>query len=55
MAQGLTNKAIGDRLFISEHMVEKYVGNIFATLQVPATVDDHRRVLAVSAHLDGRP
>ena len=54
MAQGLTNKAIGDRLFISEHTVEKHVGNIFATLQVPATADDHRRVLAVVAYLDGR-
>lgn len=55
MAQGLTNKAIGDRLFISEHTVEKHVGHLMATLRIPATADDHRRVLAVITYLDGRP
>jgi len=54
MAQGLTNKAVADRLFISEHTVEKHVGNILATLQVPASADDHRRVLAVIKYLDER-
>jgi DNA-binding NarL/FixJ family response regulator len=54
MAQGLTNRAIADRLFISEHTVEKHVGNILATLQVPATPDDHRRVLAVITYLNGQ-
>ncbi|TDV56090.1 response regulator transcription factor [Actinophytocola oryzae] len=54
VAQGLTNKAVGDRLFISEHTVEKHVRNILATLRIPATADDHRRVLAVVVYLDGR-
>jgi len=53
MAQGLTNKAIADRLFISEHTVEKHVGSILSTLQISATADDHRRVLAVITYLDG--
>lgn len=52
MAEGRTNRAIGERLFISEHTVEKHVRNIFATLQLPATTDDHRRVLAVVTFLD---
>jgi DNA-binding NarL/FixJ family response regulator len=54
MAEGLTNKAVAERLFISEHTVEKHVGNIFATLQIPASADDHRRVLAVITYLDAR-
>ena len=54
MAEGLTNKAVGERLFISEHTVEKHVGNIFATLQIPTSADDHRRVLAVITYLDAR-
>ena len=47
MAEGRSNKAIGERLFITEHTVEKHVQNIFLKLEIPATTDDHRRVLAV--------
>jgi DNA-binding NarL/FixJ family response regulator len=47
MAEGRSNKAIGERLFITEHTVEKHVQNIFSKLEIPATTDDHRRVLAV--------
>jgi DNA-binding NarL/FixJ family response regulator len=54
MAEGLTNRAIGERLWISEHTVEKHVRNIFATLQLPTSADDHRRVLAVVRFLDAR-
>jgi DNA-binding NarL/FixJ family response regulator len=54
MTQGLTNKAIGDRLFISEHTVEKHIGSIFSTLRIPASASDHRRVLAVITYLHGR-
>lgn len=54
MAEGRSNKAIGQRLWISEHTVEKHVKSIFAKLLLPATADDHRRVLAVVAYLDGR-
>ena len=54
MAEGRSNKAIGERLWITEHTVEKHVKNIFGKLLLPATVDDHRRVLAVVAYLDSR-
>lgn len=52
MAEGRSNKAIAERLFITEHTVEKHVQNIFAKLEIPATTDDHRRVLAVLTFLD---
>jgi DNA-binding NarL/FixJ family response regulator len=52
MAEGRTNKAIGERLFITEHTVEKHVKNIFATLRLPQSADDHRRVLAVVTFLN---
>jgi DNA-binding NarL/FixJ family response regulator len=52
MAEGRSNKAIGERLFITEHTVEKHVKNIFATLRLPQSEDDHRRVLAVVAFLN---
>jgi DNA-binding NarL/FixJ family response regulator len=52
MAEGRSNKAIADRLFITEHTVEKHVQNIFSKLEIPATTDDHRRVLAVLTFLN---
>jgi DNA-binding NarL/FixJ family response regulator len=52
MAEGRSNKAIAERLFISEHTVEKHVKNIFATLRLPSSGDDHRRVLAVVTFLN---
>jgi DNA-binding NarL/FixJ family response regulator len=54
MAEGRSNKAIGDRLFITEHTVEKHVKNIFGTLRLPPSPDDHRRVLAVVTFLDAQ-
>jgi DNA-binding NarL/FixJ family response regulator len=52
MAEGRSNRAIGERLFITEHTVEKHVKNIFATLRLPQSADDHRRVLAVVTFLN---
>jgi DNA-binding NarL/FixJ family response regulator/class 3 adenylate cyclase len=52
MAQGRTNHAIGQRLFISPRAVEKHVTNIFTKLRLPAAGEDHRRVLAVLRFLD---
>ena len=52
MAEGRSNKAIAERLFITEHTVEKHVQNIFSKLEIPATTDDHRRVLAVLTFLN---
>ena len=54
MAEGRSNKAIATRLFVTEHTVEKHVKSIFATLRLPLSPDDHRRVLAVVTYLDAR-
>jgi DNA-binding NarL/FixJ family response regulator len=54
MAEGRSNRAIGERLFITEHTVEKHVKSIFATLRIPQSPDDHRRVVAVVTFLNSR-
>jgi len=54
MAEGRTNRAIAERLFVSEHTVEKHVKNIFAALHLSPSTDDHRRVLAVLAFLNAQ-
>jgi DNA-binding NarL/FixJ family response regulator len=51
MAEGRSNKAIAQRLFITERTVEKHVKSILMKLRISATQDDHRRVLAVLAYL----
>jgi DNA-binding NarL/FixJ family response regulator len=52
MAEGLTNAAIGRRLYLSERTVEGHVRHIFMKLDIPHSDDTHRRVLAVLAQLD---
>jgi len=52
VAEGRSNSGIARRLWISEGAVEKHVRSILAKLQLPATDDDHRRVLAVLLFLD---
>jgi DNA-binding NarL/FixJ family response regulator len=51
MAEGRTNAAIARALVITSGAVEKHISNIFGKLSLPATNDDHRRVLAVLAYL----
>jgi DNA-binding NarL/FixJ family response regulator len=51
MAEGRSNHAISAELVITDRAVEKHVTSIFAKLNLPATADDHRRVLAVLAYL----
>ena len=51
MAEGRSNQAIGQRLFISPRAVEKHVTSIFSKLRLPAAEQDHRRVLAVLTYL----
>jgi len=51
MAEGRTNLAIATDLVITERAVEKHVTSIFSKLRLPASADDHRRVLAVRAYL----
>jgi DNA-binding NarL/FixJ family response regulator/class 3 adenylate cyclase len=51
MAEGRSNQAIADRLYVTPRAVEKHVTSIFAKLDLPSTTEDHRRVLAVVAFL----
>jgi DNA-binding NarL/FixJ family response regulator len=51
MAEGRSNRAIAERLFITDRTVEKHVKSIFGKLALPASADAHRRVLAVLAYL----
>ena len=52
MAEGRSNSAIAQRLFISEKAVGKHSTNIFAKLDLAPSNDDNRRVLAVLAFLN---
>ena len=53
MAEGRSNAAIGQRLFLSESAVGKHTASIFTKLGLAPSDDDNRRVLAVLAYLDG--
>jgi DNA-binding NarL/FixJ family response regulator len=54
MAEGRSNRAIADRLFVTDHTIEKHVKSIFGTLALPQSPDDHRRVLAVVTYLNSQ-
>src|ERR671930_475649 len=51
MAEGRSNQAIAEQLVITLRAVEKHVTSIFGKLRLPATDQDHRRVLAVLTFL----
>lgn len=51
MAEGRSNHAVGELLFVSPKTVESHVRQIFMKLGLEETPDDHRRVLAVLAYL----
>jgi DNA-binding NarL/FixJ family response regulator len=53
MAEGRSNQAIADQLVVTLRAVEKHVTSIFGKLGLPASADDHRRVLAVLTFLRG--
>jgi DNA-binding NarL/FixJ family response regulator len=60
MAEGLSNRAIEQRLMLTAKTVESHVRNIFTRLGLPPEDDTNRRVLAVLAFLrsdaaPGRP
>jgi DNA-binding NarL/FixJ family response regulator len=52
MAEGRSNSAIAQRLFITEKAVGKHSTSIFAKLDLAPSTDDNRRVLAVLAFLN---
>jgi DNA-binding NarL/FixJ family response regulator len=54
MAEGRTNAGIARRLWLTEGTVEKHVRSILNKLNLPDTVDDHRRVRAVITFLESR-
>jgi DNA-binding NarL/FixJ family response regulator len=54
MAEGRTNAGIARRLWLTEGTVEKHVRSILSKLNLPDTVDDHRRVRAVITFLESR-
>jgi DNA-binding NarL/FixJ family response regulator len=51
VAEGLSNRAIGTRLFVTERTVEAHVKQIFLKLGLNTDPGSHRRVLAVLAYL----
>jgi DNA-binding NarL/FixJ family response regulator/class 3 adenylate cyclase len=53
MAEGRSNAAIAETLVVTLRAVEKHVTSIFSKLRLPATAEDHRRVLAVLTYLRG--
>jgi DNA-binding NarL/FixJ family response regulator len=53
MAEGRSNSAIAQRLFVTEKAVSKHSTSIFAKLDLAPSDDDNRRVLAVLAYLNG--
>jgi DNA-binding NarL/FixJ family response regulator len=53
MAQGRSNRAIAEKLVVTQGAVEKHVRSIFGKLGLQVSAEDHRRVLAVITYLSG--
>jgi serine/threonine-protein kinase len=51
IAEGLSNQAIGERLFLSPKTIETHIRQIFMKLGIREAPDSNRRVLAVLAFL----
>lgn len=51
MAEGRSNAAIAQRLYVTERAVAKHTASIFIKLGLQPSDDDNRRVLAVLAYL----
>jgi DNA-binding NarL/FixJ family response regulator len=52
MAEGRSNAAIAQALFVTEKAIAKHTSGIFSKLDLPPCDDDNRRVLAVLAYLN---
>jgi DNA-binding NarL/FixJ family response regulator len=53
IAEGRSNKAIGESLFLSPKTIETHIRQIFFKLDIAESPESHRRVLAVLAFLQG--
>ena len=51
MAEGRSNAAIAQRLFVTERAIAKHTAAIFTKPDLQPSDDDNRRVLAVLAYL----
>jgi DNA-binding NarL/FixJ family response regulator len=51
VAEGLSNRAIAGRLFVTERTVEAHIKAVFQKLRLAGSPEQHRRVLAVLAFL----
>jgi len=51
LAEGLSNRAIAERLFVTERTVEAHIKQVFLKLGLAESREQHRRVLAVLAFL----
>ena len=51
MAEGLTDRGIGERLFVTPKTVETHIRHIFWKLRLPENASDNRRVHAVLTYL----
>jgi DNA-binding NarL/FixJ family response regulator len=54
MAEGRSNAAIAQQLTMGDRTLEAHVRQIFQKLDLPASADDHRRVLAVVRYLQAQ-
>ena len=55
MAEGLTDRGICEKLFLSPKTVATHVQHIFAKLDLPSDASDNGRVHAVLVYLTGQP
>ena len=51
VAEGLSNKAVAERLFVTDRTVEAHMAQVFSKLGLEGSPDQHRRVLAVLTFL----
>jgi DNA-binding NarL/FixJ family response regulator len=51
VAEGLSNRAIAERLFVTERTVETHISAVFGELRITESPSTNRRILAVLAYL----